>query len=63
MVSTRYYNMMSKDTISTLQMLTSSIHSLFCHPTMVDRLAAMLNYFLLRLTGPKSKELKVMFNY
>ncbi|XP_059482914.1 ubiquitin conjugation factor E4 A [Neocloeon triangulifer] len=55
----RFHNIMSRDTISILQTVTSRIHSLFCHPTMVDRLAAMLNYFVVRLTGPKSKELKV----
>ncbi|XP_065347962.1 ubiquitin conjugation factor E4 A [Cloeon dipterum] len=55
----RYYNVMSLETIGTLQQLTKYIDSLFCHLTMVDRLAAMLNYFLHRLTGPKSKELKV----
>ena len=28
---------------------------------MVDRMAAMLNYFLKQLVGPKNKELKVLY--
>ncbi|CAG0890537.1 unnamed protein product [Cyprideis torosa] len=30
----------------------------FCHSTLVDRIAAMLNYFLVHLVGPKKKNLK-----
>ncbi|KAF4532161.1 hypothetical protein B566_EDAN002222 [Ephemera danica] len=55
----RSYNILGRETIHMLEMITSEIQSLFCHPTMVDRIAAMLNYFLLQLVGPKSKSLKV----
>lgn len=41
-------------------MLTSEIKSIFCHPTMVDRIASMLNYLLLQLVGPNKKNLKVV---
>lgn len=40
-------------------MLTTEIKSIFCHPTMVDRIASMLNYLLLQLVGPNKKNLKV----
>ena len=45
----RYHNVMGNKTIYTLQMLTDVIKSIFCHEVMVDRIAAMLNYFLLHL--------------
>lgn len=47
------------NTITTLQYLTKEIKTIFCHSTMVDRIANMLNYFLLHLVGPKNKDLKV----
>ncbi|XP_052772600.1 ubiquitin conjugation factor E4 A-like isoform X2 [Mya arenaria] len=55
----RYHNMMGNLTILTLEMLTRDIRSIFCHSVMVDRIAAMLNYFLLHLVGPKQREIKV----
>ena len=33
--------------------------AVFTHPTMVDRIAAMLNYFLKHLVGPDRKSFKV----
>lgn len=54
-----FHNVMGTETIRTLAWLTSEIKSLFCHPTMVDRIATMLNYFLLHLVGPRMKNLKV----
>lgn len=42
----RYHNVMANHTIHALQLLTTRITSIFCHPTFVDRIAAMLNYFL-----------------
>lgn len=47
------------NTINTLQYLTEEIKTIFCHSTLVDRVAAMLNYFLLHLVGPKKKNFKV----
>jgi ubiquitin conjugation factor E4 A len=55
----QYHNVMGSSTISTLKMLTGDIQSIFCHPTFVDRIASMLNYFLCRLVGPKQKEFTV----
>lgn len=40
-------------------MLTTEIKSIFCHPTMVDRIVSMLNYLLLQLVGPNKNNLKV----
>ncbi|CAN7979779.1 unnamed protein product [Ixodes pacificus] len=54
-----FHNVMGTETIRTLAWLTTEIKSLFCHPTMVDRIATMLNYFLLHLVGPQKKNLKV----
>jgi ubiquitin conjugation factor E4 A len=47
----RYHNVMATHTIHALQLLTARIKTIFCHPTFVDRIAAMLNYFLCRLVG------------
>lgn len=55
----RFHNVMSNETIHTLQWLTSEITSIFCHPTIVDRITAMLNHFLLNLVGPQKKNFKV----
>lgn len=55
----RFDNILGRETIHTLEFLTSKITSIFSHPTMVDRIAAMLNYFLFHLVGPKKKNFKV----
>merc|ERR1711971_1030929 len=55
----RYHNLMAGETIGVLELLTSSITAVITHPTLADRLAAMLNYFLKTLTGPESKSFKV----
>ena len=47
----RYHNVMANHTIHALQQLTTHIKSIFCHPTFVDRLSAMLNYFLCQLVS------------
>lgn len=57
----RFDNILGRETIHTLEMLTSEITSIFCHPTMVDRIASMLNYLLLQLVGPNKKNLKVIY--
>ncbi len=46
-------------TIRLLATSTQQITAPFLLPEMVERLAAMLNYFLLYLTGPERKSLKV----
>ncbi|XP_026684797.1 ubiquitin conjugation factor E4 A-like [Diaphorina citri] len=55
----RFDNILGNETIHTLEYLTSEIRSIFCHSTMVDRIAAMLNYFLFHLVGPKMRNFKV----
>lgn len=45
----RFHNTAAIDTIHTLSLLTSRCSKLFCHRIMIDRIAAMLNYFLLKL--------------
>ncbi|XP_055586147.1 ubiquitin conjugation factor E4 A [Uranotaenia lowii] len=56
---TRFDNILGRDTINILQLLTSETKEIFSHSSMVDRVAAMLNYFLLNLTGPKKGNFKV----
>ncbi|XP_050536909.1 ubiquitin conjugation factor E4 A isoform X2 [Daktulosphaira vitifoliae] len=55
----RFDNILGRETINTFKYLTSEIKSIFCHSTMVERIAAMLNYFLCHLVGPKKKNFKV----
>ncbi|CAF1260110.1 unnamed protein product [Adineta steineri] len=55
----RYMNIMSIKTLIILNMITQNIQSIFCHPAISERLAAMLNYFLQHLVGPKRRNLKV----
>lgn len=52
----KFHNFMSLKTIGTLQMLTTEIKPIFCHPTLVDRVATMLNDFLLHLVGKKKRK-------
>lgn len=59
----RFDNILGRETIQTLKTLTSEIKSIFCHPTMVDRIASMLNYLLLQLIGPNKKNLKVNIRF
>lgn len=56
----RFDNILGRDTLSILQLLTSETKDIFCHSSMVDRVAAMLNYFLLHLCGPKQRNFKVI---
>ncbi|KAK4872457.1 hypothetical protein RN001_014486 [Aquatica leii] len=55
----RFDNILGRDTIRTLDNLTSKITIVFTHSTMVDRVASMLNYFLFNLVGPNQKNFKV----
>lgn len=58
----RFDNILGRETINILKLLTSQTKGIFCHASMVDRIAAMLNYFLLHLCGPKQKNFKVNFS-
>ncbi|XP_035212964.1 ubiquitin conjugation factor E4 A-like [Stegodyphus dumicola] len=55
----KFHNVMSNETIHTLEWLTTEIKSIFCHPSIVERITGMLNYFLLNLVGPQKKNFKV----
>ncbi|KAL4715892.1 hypothetical protein ACJJTC_013192 [Scirpophaga incertulas] len=55
----RFDNILGRDTIRTLVRLTEHAPYVFCHPTLVERIASMLNYFLLHLVGPNKKNFKV----
>jgi len=59
----RFDNILGRKTIQTIKMLTTEIKSIFCHPTMMDRIASMLNYLLLQLVGPNKKNLKVILKH
>ncbi|KAK9512148.1 hypothetical protein O3M35_000634 [Rhynocoris fuscipes] len=58
-MTARFDNILGKETIHTLEYMSSEILSILCHSTMVDRVAAMLNYFLYHLVGPNKKNFKV----
>ncbi|KAB7507920.1 Ubiquitin conjugation factor E4 A [Armadillidium nasatum] len=55
----RFHNMLGSRTIQTLLRLTKDIPGMFTHPTLIDRMSAMLNHFLAHLVGPKQRNLKV----
>lgn len=55
----RFDNILGRDTINILKLLTSEIDGIFGHASMVERMAAMLNYFLLHLVGPNKGNFKV----
>jgi ubiquitin conjugation factor E4 A len=55
----RFDNILGKDTIEILKLLTSESKEIFIHSSMVDRVTSMLNYFLLQLCGPNQKRFKV----
>ncbi|XP_023937191.2 ubiquitin conjugation factor E4 A [Bicyclus anynana] len=55
----RFDNILGRDTVRALVRLTAHAPYVFCHPTLVDRIASMLNYFLLHLVGPNKKNFKV----
>ncbi|XP_061397197.1 ubiquitin conjugation factor E4 A [Musca vetustissima] len=55
----RFDNILGRDTINILKLITTEIKSIFCHNSMVDRITSMLNYFLLNLVGPQKEKFKV----
>jgi len=55
----RSYLTLASETVDMLEYLTASIVEPFLKPELVDRLAAMLNFNLQQLCGPKCSELKV----
>lgn len=55
----KIYNTVGRDTINILKLITTEIKVIFSHESMVDRIASMLNYFLLNLVGPNKGKFKV----
>lgn len=55
----RNRNHLANKTMHALQFITASYPKPFVAPTMVGRIAAMLNYTLQQLVGPRQRELKV----
>lgn len=51
--------MLSNETLFLINYLSSHKIDTFTRPEMIDRMAGMLNYFLVHLVGPKSKDFKV----
>ena len=55
----KFHNFIGRDTIATLASITDYVKSFFSHKILVDRMAAMLNYFLHHLVGPNKTNFKV----
>ena len=52
-------NQLAGYTVEALELITRDVQEPFVLPTMVDRIAAMLNYVLKQLVGPKRRQLNV----
>lgn len=55
----RSHNILANETVRALSYMTAEIKKPFLIGCLIRRMADMLNYFLLRLVGPKMGELKV----
>ena len=55
----RSYLTLARETVDMFHYLTEHIRGPFLRPELADRLAAMLNFNLTQLCGPKCKNLKV----
>lgn len=55
----RNRNILGQKSIDVLQLITADTMRPFTSSIMVDRMAAMLNYALRQLVGPRSRALKV----
>ncbi|EFC48330.1 ubiquitin-protein ligase [Naegleria gruberi] len=53
------YMLLANETVHMLSYLSKDIPKPFLRPEMIDRVASMLNYFLVELAGPKCQNLKV----
>jgi len=54
----RFHNIMANETIHSVEMITTEICDIFTNAVMVDRIAAMLNYFLLHLVSTAVADLE-----
>lgn len=52
-------NQLARYTVDVLELITRHLTSPFVLPSLVDRIAAMLNYVLKQLVGPKRRQLNV----
>ena len=52
-------NQLASYTVDVLELITRVVHGPFVLPSMVDRIAAMLNYVLKQLVGPNRRQLNV----
>ncbi len=57
--ATRSYNLLAQSSLTMFRYLSSVVVEPFMAPELLDREAAMLNYFLVALAGPKCADLKV----
>ena len=55
----RSLNVLARETIRALTLVTSLVPTFFLHFSLDDRIASMANYFLVHLVGPKQRDLKV----
>jgi ubiquitin conjugation factor E4 B len=53
------YMMLANETVYMFDYMTTEVIQPFLRPEIIDRLAAMLNYNIVQLVGPKSSDLKV----
>ncbi|KAI0986179.1 hypothetical protein GJ496_002080 [Pomphorhynchus laevis] len=58
----QYRCLCNSKTLETLRLMTMSIVNIFCHDSIVDRMATMMNYFLDKLTGSERNKLKIKDN-
>ena len=58
----RYHNVMGRYTIHSLELITREIKTIFCHAMMVERIAGMLNYFLLHLVCVAYSKLFILYD-
>ena len=53
-------NKLSDRTVNVLKIITTDTRKPFVIPSIVDRMAAMLNYVLKQMVGKRSRNLKVV---
>jgi len=58
---TRTYLILSKEIVRMFKYITKDMHNFFIRGEVIDRIAAMLNYSLAQMAGPKSDHLKIAY--
>ena len=59
MMLARFLNLMGRETIRILGMMTTKIKGVFVHSAIVDRVVSMFYYFLNHLAGAKKRSFEV----